>query len=274
MPDRERDLERELRELGSLIDYPPTPEIAHAARSLLDREENDRSRRLWRGLPALRWAAVAAAFVLVVGIPILSPGLRATVSDWFVAENSQGAGGSALDAGPSERQREANAPAAGTSKGSEAVTAPARTPRFSGGRITLRQAQARMDGALLLPQTPKLGKPDELYAGGTSRKDGVVLDYKSSNPTLGDTRIRLILTEVPGDIEPAYFAGKTAARRKLDRVMVDGHPGYWSPAGRLSSAMDRPIPGHVLLWEKGGVALRLEADLPKKQAIRIAESVS
>ena len=130
MPDRERELERELRELGSLIDYPPTPEVAHAARSLLDREENDRSRRLWRGLPALRWAAVAAAFVLVVGVPILSPGLRATVSDWFVAENSQGAGGSALDPGSSERQREANAPATGTSKGSEAVTAPARTPRF------------------------------------------------------------------------------------------------------------------------------------------------
>jgi hypothetical protein len=274
MPDRECELERELRELGSLIDYPPTPDVAHTARTLLDREANDRPRRFWATLPALRWAAVAATFVLIVAVPILSPGLRATVGDWFVAENSQGVGGPALDAGSSERQQEANAPAAGTSKGGEAVTAPTRNPRFAGDRITLRQAQARMEGALLLPRALKLGKPDEVYAGGTPRKHGVVLVYRSGLPPLGDTGISLILTEVSGDIEPAYLAGKTAFRWKLARVMVDGHPGYWSPAGSLPSSMDRPLPGHVLLWEKGGVALRLEADLPKKQAIRLAESVS
>jgi len=55
---------------------------------------------------------------------------------------------------------------------------------------------------------------------------------------------------------------------------VDGHPGFWSPAGRLPSSVDRPLPDRVLLWKKGGVALRLEADLPKEQAVHIAESVS
>jgi len=271
MPDRERELERELRELGSLIEYPPTPDVAHAARTVLD-EANDRPRRFQLAFPTLRWA-VAAAFVLVVAVPTLSPGLRATVGDWFVAGDGQAPHESAVDAGSSERQREANAPAAGTSKGSEVVTAPARTPRFSEGRITLRQAQARMEGALLLPRTPKLGGSDEVYAGGTSRKDGVVLLYRSGLPPLGDTKISLILTEVPGDIEPAYLAGETAVKSRLDTVSVAGDPGYWSPAGRIPSSMDRPLPGHVLLWEKGGVALRLEADLPKEQAIRIAESI-
>jgi hypothetical protein len=269
MPDREHELERELRDLGSLIDYPPTPDVAHATRILLDERENDRPRRFRTALPTLRWAAVA--FVLVVAIPTLSPGLRATVGDWFVAGNGQAPRESAVDTGSPERQREANAPAAGVSKGGASH---ALTPRFSGGRITLRQAQARMEGALLLPRTPKLGKPDEVYAGGTSRKAGVVLVYRSGLPPLGDTGISLVLTEVSGDIEPAYLAGKTAVGPQLDRVMVQGHPGYWSPAGGFPSSMDRPLPGHVLLWEKGGVALRLEADLPKKQAVRIAESVS
>jgi len=273
MPDREHELERELRQLGSLVDYPPTPDVAHAACTLLDEREHNRSRRFRLTLPTLRWAAVAAAFVLVVAVPTLSPGLRATVGNWFVAENSQRAGGPALDAGPSERQREANAPAAGTSKGGEAVTAPAQRPRFSGDRITLREAKARMEGTLLLPRTPQLGKPDELYASGTSRKDGVLLVYRGGNPPIGDTGISLILTEVPGDIEPAYLAEKSAVVRKLDKVMVNGHPGYWSPDGSLPSSMDRSLPGHVLLWEKGDVALRLEADLPKNQALRIAESV-
>jgi hypothetical protein len=46
---------------------------------------------------------------------------------------------------------------------------------------------------------------------------------------------------------------------------VDGNPGYWRSAGNRLS-------GQTLLWEQGGVALRLEANVKKEQAIRIAES--
>jgi hypothetical protein len=35
---QDRELERELRELGSLIDYPPTPDVARAARNVLDEQ--------------------------------------------------------------------------------------------------------------------------------------------------------------------------------------------------------------------------------------------
>src|SRR5215212_8708182 len=257
MPDR--GLERELRELGAMIDYPPTPDVAHTARSLLD-EEADRPRR---SFPTMRWAAVAAAFVLVVAVPALSPSLRTTVSDWFVAEHFQSPGGPAVDAGSSERQSEAGAPPAGVSRSG---TSPALAPRFSGERISLREARARMDGALLLPRTTKLGKPEEIYGVGTSRKNGLRLVYREGLPPLGDTGISLVLTEVPGDLEPAYLRGKTTVEADLERVSVDGSPGYWSAAGHR-------LPGHVLLWEQGGVALRLEADVQKEQAIRIAESV-
>jgi hypothetical protein len=260
MPDKE--LERELRELGGLIDYPPTPDAARAARNALEEEADDRPRRFRMAFPAMRWA-VAAAFVLVVAVPALSPSLRATISDWFVTEDSQSAGGPAVDAGSPERQSEAGAPAAGESKSG---TSHALAPRFSGERITPREAQARMEGALLLPRTPRLGKPDEIYAGGTSGKDGVELVYREGLPPLGDTGISLVLTEVPGGIEPAYLRGKTPVGSELERVSADGGPGYWRPAGNR-------LPGHVLLWEQGGVALRLQTNVQKERAIRIAESV-
>jgi hypothetical protein len=256
---QDRELERELRELGSLIDYPPTPNVARAARNVLDEAANEQSRRLRRAFPTMRWAAVAAAFVLVVAVPTLSPGLRATVSDWFVAEDFQSTG---VDAGSPERQSEAGAPAAGVSK---SATTPAQAPQFSGERISVREAQARMDGTLLLPRTPKLGKPEEIYTVGTASKEGVMLVYKYGLPPLGDTRIHLVLTEVPGDLEPAYLTGRTTAGSKFDRVSVDGNPGYWRSAGNR-------LPGQTLLWEQGGVALRLEANVKKEQAIRIAES--
>ena len=259
MPDRE--LERELRELGTLIDYPPTPDVAYAARNLLD-EEDSRPQRFRMPFPRMRWAAVAAAFVLAAAVPTLSPSLRTTVSDWFVAEHFQSVGRPAVDAGSSERQSEAGAPAAGVSKSG---TSPALAPRFSGEQISLREARARMDGALLLPQAPKLGKPEEIYTVGTSRKEGVMLVYKDGPPPLGDTRIHLVLTEVPGDLEPAYLTGRTTVGSKVDRVSVDGSPGYWRSAGNR-------LPGQTLLWEQGGVALRLEANVKKEQAVRIAES--
>jgi hypothetical protein len=209
--------------------------------------------------PRLRWAAVAAAFVLIVAVPTLSPGLRATVSDWFAAEYFQSADEPAVDAGSSERQSEAGAPSAGVSKSGGSLA-----PRFSGERISLREARARMDGALLLPRT--IGKPDEVYAGGTSSKEGVVLVYRDGLPPLGDTGISLVLTEVPGDVGRAYLRGKTSARSVLERVSVDGDPGYWNATGSR-------LPGHVLLWEQGGVALRLEANVQKERAVHIAESV-
>ena len=256
---QDRELERELRELGSLIDYPPTPNVARAARNVLDEAANEQSRGLRRAFPTMRWAAVAAAFVLVVAVPTLSPGLRATVSDWFVAEDFQSTG---VDAGSPERQSEAGAPAAGVSK---SATTPAQAPQFSGERISVREAQARMDGTLILPRTPELGKPEEIYTVGTASKEGVMLVYKYGLPPLGDTGIHLVLTEVPGDLEPAYLTGRTTAGSKFDRVSVDGNPGYWRSAGNR-------LPGQTLLWEQGGVALRLEANVKKEQAIRIAES--
>ena len=256
---QDRELERELRELGSLIDYPPTPNVARAARNVLDEAANEQSRRLRRAFPTMRWAAVAAAFVLVVAVPTFSPGLRATVSDWFVAEDFQSTG---VDAGSPERQSEAGAPAAGVSK---SATTPAQAPQFSGERISVREAQARMDGTLILPRTPELGKPEEIYTVGTASKEGVMLVYKYGLPPLGDTGIHLVLTEVPGDLEPAYLTGRTTAGSKFDRVSVDGNPGYWRSAGNR-------LPGQTLLWEQGGVALRLEANVKKEQAIRIAES--
>jgi hypothetical protein len=265
MPDRE--LERELRELGALIDYPPTPDVAHTARRVLD-EGNDRPRRLGLAFPTLRWAAVAAAFLLIVAVPTLSPGLRATISDWFVAEDFQSAGGPAVDTGSPERQSEAGAPSAGVSKSGESLA-----PRFSGERIRLREARARMDGELLLPRMPKLGKPDEVYADGTFGKDGVVLVYRDGLPSLGDTEISLVLTEVPGSLEASYLRRKATVGSEFERVSVDGGPGYWSATGRIPSAMAPRLSGIVLLWEKGDLALRLEANLSKKQALRVAESV-
>ena len=146
-----------------------------------------------------------------------------------------------------------------------------------GEPISLREAQTRLGGSkLLLPET--LGVPDQVYAGGSSRNGGVVLVYRARSglPSMGDKGVGLVLTEVPGSVESAYLRGGALAVAGVEEVSVGNGRGYWVPAGyRPPSLADRTgdLPGSALFWERGGLALRLGADLPKGEMIRIASSV-
>jgi hypothetical protein len=257
---RDRELERELGELGSRIEYPPTPDLARAARRRLEEEERT-PRRGGFGLPTLsaRWAA-AAALLLFLAVPLLSPATRETFSGPFVA-------GPAADGGKPQGV------AVESGDGAPRPSSPGRAES-----ITLREARARAgDGApVLLPRAKELGEPDEVYALGRPSRGGVALVYRSRPglPPLGGTEIGLVLTELPGDLESTYLE-EAVSMRGFEEVRVGGGGGYWIPDGRRLARPDhrtwRPRAG-VLLWEREGRALRLEADLPKGEAIRIAES--
>ena len=267
---RDRELERELGELGSRIEYPPTPDLARAARRRL--EEEDRTpRRGGFGLPtpSARWAA-AAALLLFLAVPLLSPAMRETFSGPFVA-------GPAADGGKPQGVAVESGDAA--SRPSSSGRAEPIGARLGFGEpITLREARARAgDGApVLLPQAIELGEPDEVYALGRPSRGGVALVYRSRPglPPLGGTEIGLVLTELPGDLESRYLE-EAMSMRGFEEVSVGNGGGYWIADGRRLAPPDhrtwRPRAG-VLLWEQEGRALRLEADLPKGEAIRIAES--
>ena len=283
MPDREpgrdrtheHDLEQELRELGAWIEYPPTPELSRAVSHRLDEEarETSLSGRFWEALPALRWAA-AAVFVLVVAVPILSPGLRATLADWFVAGQAastgqedravRGAGGAAKERAPERLAEEAARPTSGGS------TKPLGEDLELGERITHREAEA----PILLPRAPTLGKPNEVY----SQEEGVTLVYSARQglPSLGDSGIGLLLAQLSGGLETTYLAQEAQSGKELEEVQVDDERGYWIPDGRsLQSQPGRAelLPGGALLWEQGGRALLMRTELSKAEAILLAASV-
>ena len=102
----ERGLERELRDLGSRIEYPPTPDLSRAVRERLDAEETGQASRrgLWRYLLSPRWAVPAAALVLIFFVALV-PAVRGSLSDLFFSgqANSSGAGGGAQAGGSASR---------------------------------------------------------------------------------------------------------------------------------------------------------------------------
>ncbi len=281
LPDR--DLERELRELGSRVEYPPTPDLARAVRSRLDEEAGSAPPRGWFDLPVARWAAVAAV-VLIAAVPVLSPAARDTVAGWFEGGQTSGDGqalsGGRAAGGPEEAtvmmedEAESRADVPESGGGPDMPASGGETPSSAWGsgfgeRIPLREAETRLAGReLLLPGARGLGEPDEVYATGPSRNGGVVLVYGAGAgpPSEGDAGVGLVLTEVPGSLESAYPRGGDLADASTGEVSVGDGRGYWAPSG------GRHLP-NALFWERGGLALRLEAELSKREMIGIAESV-
>ncbi|MGH3089257.1 MAG: hypothetical protein ACRDSJ_18335, partial [Rubrobacteraceae bacterium] len=237
MPDREDRLERELRELGARLEYPPTPDVSERVRSMIEEEEHSRRRGFFSYLPSAKWAA-AAAVVVLTAVPALSPEFRDTVSGWFV----YGSGGSAGEVA----QEPGRAGDVAESAGPEATpSGEADSPASSSGaaeRITLEEARSRIRGLLVLPE---LGAPEEIQAVGGG---GVTLVYDAPD---------LTLTQRPGEVETAFPATRSSG---AEYATVNGEQGYWLPSG-------------TLFWERDGLALRLRSDLSKEAAIQLAESV-
>jgi hypothetical protein len=292
MPDRECELERELRELGSYIEYPPTPDLAQAVCRSLEQvgtARAPRSRRFWSSLPTLR-VAVAAALLLIVAVPALSSTMRATVTSWFEAGQTATSGELAGGARESPAAESPLGLAPSGKQQSEGAESPAdsaqKTPPLGehlgfGERITLQQARIGSGEGkpLLLPHLPMLGDPDEVYAVKPPYEEGVALVYRTRPglPPIDDIGVGLVLIELGGDIESVYLPDGARADTALQRVQVgENRGGYWVPAARdLSSPIGRTgqLHGSILLWEQGGRALLLEADLRKEEELRIAESV-
>jgi hypothetical protein len=293
MPDRECELERELRELGSYIEYPPTPDLAQAVRRSLEQvgtARPPRSRRFWSSLPTLR-VAIAAALLLIVAVPALSSTMRATVTSWFEAGQTATSGELAGGARESPAAESPLGLAPSGKQQSEGVESPAdsaqKTPPLGeehlgfGERITLQQARIGSGEGkpLLLPHLPMLGDPDEVYAVKPPYEEGVALVYRTKPglPPIDATGVGLVLMELGGGIESAYFPDEARANTAVQRVQVgENRGGYWIPAARdLSSPIGRTgqLHGSTLLWEQEGRTLLLEADLPKEEELRIAESV-
>ena len=91
-------------------------------------------------------------------------------------------------------------------------------------------------------------------------------------------RVRLLLTEFQGD---AFIEKLIEQDARVDRVTVNGEPGAWLEEphvvffddlrGRPRRSTGR-LAGKTLLWQHGEVTLRLEGDLSKEEALRIART--
>src|SRR4051794_18098888 len=216
-PPDERQVEEALRELGTRLDYPPTPEFARQVRARLAAAPPRRSRWSLLAAPAARRIALTlVVLAALVGIVLaLSPAARNAVAGRLgipginityvtpVPTAYPPAPTTTSTPVPAttipSATRPASATAAGTPPGATTRTSAAPTPvgahLFLGQLLTLEAVRARVSFPVLVPALPELGPADEVYydlppAGGMV---SLVWHARPGLPAVADTGVGLLL---------------------------------------------------------------------------------
>jgi hypothetical protein len=239
------DLETRLRALSPDELFPPTPDIAGAVATRLRAAPAPAPRRrLSRRTLAI---ALAALLLLPAAAVAAIPSTRNAVLDWLGLRHV-------------EVRRSTTQPRL-------------RQPTISdlGERVSLAGARARVDFAVLVPEA--LGDPTSVYVRESPPGGRVVLVFD-----------RIQVTELQGKSSRQFVEKMLGPDAKIERVRVDGAPGLWisgKPHGvmyadRNGQLRDETfqLAGDTLVWERGGLVLRIEGARSKADALRIASSIA
>ena len=241
------ELEAALVELGRSIEFPPAPDLAARVRERIAAEPPQR-----RGFaPARRTLVIALAMIAVaVGALMAVPGTRAAILEFF------GVRGVAIE-------RVETLP-----------TVPTNVDLNLGDPVTLERARELADFEVVVPEA--LGDPDEVYFSDFPAGGMVSFVYGSSEEP------RALFTQFEATFVDTALK-KLEATTNVEHVGVDDEPGiflsgpphvfgFLDANGQYQEETMRLV-GNVLLWERRPLTLRLEADVSRDEALRIARSV-
>ena len=225
--------EQELRALAAYVDFPPERDLAPSVRARLAGRRPQRRRAL---------VAVLAAVLVAIAVAFAVPPARSAILRFF---HLQGASIEVVDELP------------------EVKTA---GPLDLGNPMTLAEARRTLRFQPLTSDL--LGKPDAITW------DGHQLWFK-----YGSTR--LLVSQFQASGVDVFIKKLAEPDTRITRVEVNGEPGFFLDGAKhfLYLAPTRIVVDErvrlardVLLWQHGQLTLRLEGDLTRGQALRIARS--
>jgi hypothetical protein len=245
------ELESTLRELGRELEFPPTPDLALAVRERLDVQvvRAGARRSLFRRAPsayAEKWrrplAIALAVLVVTIGAVLAVPPARTAILDWLGLRNVS------------------------VVRVEKLPTVPTTGRLDLGRRVSLDEAR-RLAPWLLVPE----GEPDGVYVSKSLPGGKVTLLWGTPSD------VRLLLTEITGK---AFIEKVVEGNAEIEPVDI-GRAGAWFQGPHVVMFSDRDgvfresrarLAANTLVWQEGDVTLRLEGDLTKEEALRIARS--
>ena len=233
------ELELRLTSLAEAVEYPTTPDLATAVERSLGRRPAARPSR--RRVLAV---ALAAALAVAAGVLAFSPGARSAFLELF---RLQGATVTRVESLPEV----------------ELIA-------FDlGERVDREEAERRVGFELF-----DLGEPDAIY----------VRDGRVASLVYGPLeRPRLVLSQLDGAVWDGFHKKAAGPGTTIEDVRVDGERGLFVSGeehyvmfvggdGRVTDERTA-LAGNTLLWNRGPLLLRLEADVSRDEALELAESI-
>ena len=246
-------MEAELRELGRELDVPPAASPAAAVRQRLEGPAVRRPHPAPRGTGVLRrWRPAWRAALIVVAV--LAVLLAATPQGRAVVAHVLRFAGVELQQEPGP----APSPRSGASLPGER-------------RMSLAEARQHVSFPILVPAA--LGRPSEVVVSDGGRVASLI--YRRTPYGL------VRMDEFAGHLDPVFFQ-KFIHVGDVTVVRVNGRKGMWVKGphvlmyvtrdGTPAVASARLTTGNTLIWGNRQVALRLEGNLSKTEALAIAGS--
>jgi hypothetical protein len=265
------ELERALVDLGARLDYPQMPTLAVHVRNRLERELAPPTvREVLRPYRPLRrsLAFALAGLLLVAG--------AATAALFTVR-------------GVDIRFRPTPPTVSPTPSAPTATSPDLGTLLSLGERVTLAEARRGVPFPVRLPTLlglgTRAGDPDEVYLDDEPEGGRVTAVYRARPPGLPRataTNVGLLITQFRAGLDEDFIVKEAGPGTRVERVSVDGAPGYWVEGEPHTivyvdeNGSNFPdsvrLAGNTLLWERRGITFRLEADIDRQQALRIAAS--
>lgn len=213
----DRDFDRELRDLGPRVDYPPVPDLAGSVRGRLETEAGGPGSPP-RARPQLWWIA-AAALVLLVAVPVFSLAMRDTGGGAFSA-----GGGAARDEAESGGQEAGDAAGPTNLVEEDESLAAGEGEKVPGGETQ----ESIIDGGDA--------------AGQTGRPNGPVPDVVGMELTAACEK--LFSREYVGYVIRAVEDTGTKPRRVIEQKPLAGSKGY--VGGPVDLTVSEPYSEDVL----------------------------
>lgn len=242
----DRELELLLNHLGAAVAYPATPPLADAVAARIGEHappvpRAHRARVWW-------WRAAAVAAIAVTVTLVALPGARDAVADLFTVGS------------------------VGIVQSTELPDA--EVVRSLGDEVTLREAGELAGFDVLAPPGDE---PDAVFLDRTGAGTVVTLAYGEG------PRLRALITELDGTWSRLVAEKTVGSGTTITAVSVGGAAGLWiegephvlvlrDGAGEIHEDEARLV-GDTLVFTRDGVTVRIEADAPLEDVIRIAEAL-
>jgi hypothetical protein len=264
-----------LADLGERIAWPPAPDVR--ARVIARIAEPPQT-PWWRAFASPRYgfapAIVTIAFALLA-VLAFSPEARATATDILRLRGVE------IFRGPVPTP----SPTPSRSPGSIPSPTPSIDQLSLGQPVTLAEARQRAGFTVVVPADPALGTPDAIYIRAVEGSTAVSFAYRerAGIPVSPQAGVSALVTEFGGHLEPAILGKVVPQGTTLELLTVNGGAGAWMEGqphqvfytsnGGASFITDTlRLAGNTLIWEQNGLVMRLEAQVDKATALRIAAS--